>query len=263
MTLTPGRGRAYWARALGPLVLADLRHRYGGSPWSALWAVVAPLVEVATYALLFGVILRPQVPTQGLAFALYVAAGLLPWASLREGLENSAAVLGDNRWMRRSTIPMELLVARQVLAALPRSVFGLLLVLLLAWWSGAPGGPAWLVPFVALPLQTAAVYGLGVTLAPLAVLRSSLRPLLASALTVLTFASPIVYPDALLSGALGELVRCNPFTSYLRLYRFPLAAPHGLVTARDLAIAVACPVACLALSALTRERLFWPARDRL
>src|SRR6185295_10696362 len=153
--------------------------------------------------------------------------GLLPWSSLREGLEGSAAVLGDNRWMRRSSLPLELLVARQVLAALPRSIFGLLLVLLLSWWTGTPPGPAWLVPLVALYLQTAAVYGLGLALAPLAVLRTSLRPLLTSALTVLTFASPIVYPEALLSGPLAEVVRWNPFTAYLHLYRFALAEPQG------------------------------------
>jgi ABC-type polysaccharide/polyol phosphate export permease len=263
MTLIPGRGGAHWARALGPLVLADLRHRYGGSSLSALWALAAPLVEVATYAILFGVILRPQVPTRGLGFALYVAAGLLPWASLREGLESSAAVLGDNRWMRRASVPLQLLVARQVLAALPRAVFGLVLVLLLSWWSGASPGPAWLVPLLALYLQTAAAYGLGLALAPLGVLHTSLRPLLTSALTALTFASPIVYPESVLAGPVRAVVEWNPFTSYLRLYRFALAEPGGSPSVRDLAVALAFPLLCLALGSVARERLWWPARDRL
>ena len=50
-----------------------------------------------------------------------------------------------------------------------------------------------------------------------------LRPGLASALTLATFASPIVYPETLPGGTLRALLEWNPFTHLLRLYRLPLA----------------------------------------
>jgi ABC-type polysaccharide/polyol phosphate export permease len=243
-------------------VLADLRHRYGGSPLAALWALLVPLIEVAAYVLLFGFLLAGRVPQGGLAFGLYLAAGILPWASLREGLEGAAAVLHENRWIRRSAVPVELLVARQVVAALPRAAFGLVLVFGVAWGFGRTPGPSWLLPVVALYLQTAAAYGLGLALAPLAALYAGFRPALASILTLLTFASPILYPETFLGERARAILDWNPFTHLLRLYRFPIVANVSL-DATDVAIAVAAPLVCMALGAFLKGRLWWAARDRL
>lgn len=249
---------------MGPLVLADLKHRYAGSVLGGLWSAVGPLVEVAAYALVFGLVIRPQTTQDGLTYALFIASGILPWSSLREGLESSAATLPDNRWIRRSRVPMELLVARQVLVSALRGACGMALVLTVAFAAGqaAAGGAVW--PIVGLVLQTAAVFGLGLILAPLATVYPDLRPALATALTALTFASPIVYPESLLSGPVRAALEWNPFTHFLRLYRVPLASasvPAG--GPADLAVAAATTAALLALGWSARGRLWWAARDRL
>src|SRR6185503_13095622 len=43
-----------------------------------------------------------------------------------------------------------------------------------------------------------------------------------SSLTLLTFASPILYPETILGPAARSLLAWNPFTHLLRLYRIPL-----------------------------------------
>jgi homopolymeric O-antigen transport system permease protein len=252
-----------WARSVGPLVLADLRHRYAGSVLGGLWAAVGPLVEVAAYAVVFGLVIRPRTAQDGLTYALFIASGILPWSSLREGLESSAATLPDNRWIRRSLVPMELLVVRQVLVSALRGACGLLLVLAAAFAAGqAAGALGILWPMVGILLQTAAVFGLGLVLAPLATLYPDLRPALATGLTALTFASPIVYPESLLSGPVRAVIEWNPFTHFLRLYRVPLAAPP-YAGAADVAVALATTLGLLALGWGMRGRLWWAARDRL
>ena len=252
-----------WVRSVGPLVLADLRHRYAGSVLGGLWAAVGPLVEVAAYALVFGLVIRPRTTQDGLTYALFIASGILPWSALREGLESSAATLPDNRWIRRSLVPMELLVARQVLVASVRGACGLLLVVVAAFAMGQAAGAlalAW--PIAGILLQTAAVFGLGLIVAPLATLYPDLRPALATGLTALTFASPIVYPESLMSGAVRAALEWNPFTHFLRLYRFPLgtASASGPL---DLAVAAATTAALLGAGWAVRSRLWWAARDRL
>jgi ABC-type polysaccharide/polyol phosphate export permease len=252
-----------WTRSVGPLVLADLRHRYAGSVLGGFWAAVGPLVEVAAYALVFGLVIRPRTAQDGLTYALFIASGILPWSALREGLESSAATLPDNRWIRRSLVPMELLVARQVLVASVRGACGLLLVLLAAVAAGQAAGAVGLLwPVAGLVLQTAAVFGLGLIVAPLATLYPDLRPALATGLTALTFASPIVYPESLLSGPVRAALEWNPFTHFLRLYRLPLGSATG-ATAADLTIAVATTAGLLILGWAMRSRLWWAARDRL
>ena len=252
-----------WARSVGPLVLADLRHRYAGSVLGGLWAAVGPLVEVAAYALVFGLLIGPRASQDGLTYALFIASGILPWSSLREGLESSASTLPDNRWIRRSRVPMELLVARQVLVSAVRGGSGLVLVLAVALAAGhAAGvtGVAW--PFIGLVLQTAAVFGLALIVAPLATLHPDLRPALATGLTALTFASPIVYPESLVTGPLRAALEWNPFTHFLRLYRFPLHAPAGGGAAEAM-VAAATTAALLLVGWAMSQRLWWAARDRL
>jgi ABC-type polysaccharide/polyol phosphate export permease len=252
-----------WTRSVGPLVLADLRHRYAGSALGGLWAAIGPLVEVAAYALVFGLVIRPRTAQDGLTYALFIASGILPWSALREGLESSAATLPDNRWIRRSLVPMELLVARQVLVASVRGACGLLLVLVAAVAAGqAAGAVGILWPIAGIVLQTVAVFGLGLIVAPLATLYPDLRPALATGLTALTFASPIVYPESLLSGPVRAALEWNPFTHFLRLYRLPLGSASG-ATAADFTVALCTTAGLLALGLAMRSRLWWAARDRL
>jgi len=251
-----------WTASVGPLVRADLRQRYAGSRLGSAWALIAPLIEVGAYVLVFGWLARPAGGPDGLGFAAFVAAGLLPWSALREALDGSAAALVENRWIRRSRVPLELLVARAALASVARGALGVLLVLAWALWQGAaPGLAGWLLPPLALCLQVAACYGLGLALAPLAALHPDLRPGLTSSLTLLTFASPILIPESALPGAVLTAMEWNPFTHLLRLYRLPLAA--GGVGFGDVSVALATPLALLAAGAALKQRWFWAARDRL
>ncbi len=252
-----------WAASLGPLVLADLRRRYAGSLLGGLWAWLGPLLEVAAYALLFGWLLGHQAGS-GLRLAVLIAAGLLPWMALREALEGCASLLQDNRWIRRAHVPLELLVARQVLASSPRALVSLPLVALAVGASGPWPRPwDWLCPVAAVATQLVAAYGLGLGLAPLATLFPDLRPSLVSVLTLLTFASPIVYPETAVPAPLRWVLELNPFTHLLHLYRSPLVArdPSQALQALGLGGGVAL-AAVLAGRALAR-RLWSDARDRL
>ena len=250
-----------WLRSLGPLVAADLRRRYAGSALGMLWAALAPLLEVGAYALVFGWILGAA-RGGGLSYLVLIASGLFPWASFREALEASATVLPDSRWIRRSRVPMDLLVARTTLTASPRAVVGLLVVY--AASLAAPRGAGlgdWAWPIVAVLSQTLAAFGLGLLVAPLATLFPDLRPTLVSLLTLLTFASPILYPESLARGSMRLALLCNPFTHLLRLYRSPVEPLAGREVLLSGAIVVTTALALLAAGSWARARLWWKARD--
>ena len=255
--------RAPWIHSLGPLVVADLRHRYAGSLLGASWAVLAPLIEAATYGVVFGLVLGVAGQAT-LPYAVLIASGLFPWASFREALEGSASVLADNRWVRRSRVPVELLVARLVSVALLRAAVGLVVVYVFAVARGTGSGLVdWLCPFAALILQAVLAYGLCLCLAPLTTLVPDLKPTLVSLLTILMFAAPILYPESLAKGRLATVLLCNPFTHLLRLYRAP-AEPLPLGGAGiSLAVASVAALAALVLGRALRARLWWNARDAL
>ena len=108
-----------------------------------------------------------------------------------------------------------------------------------------------------------AAVALGLVLAPLTVLYPDLRPGLGSGLTLLTFASPILYPESLVPPRLLGLLEWNPFTHFLRLYRLPLEAAGGGAGPADLLVVVLVPLGLVALGVGLGGRLYWPARDRL
>jgi len=252
-----------WLHSLGPLVLADLRRRYAGSALGALWAGLGPLVEVGAYALVFGWLLG--VAQQGpLPYVVLIASGLFPWISLRETLEGCTSVLPDSRWIRRSRVPMELLVARVLLASSTRAVVGVVVVFGFAAAAGArPGLMDWTWPLIALALQVLGSYGLGRLVAPLTTIFPDLRPTLVSLLTLLTFASPILYPESLAHGTLKTILLCNPFTHLLRLYRSPVAPLPWQVGVYSTGIVLAAVLVALVAGELARARLWLRARDLL
>jgi ABC-type polysaccharide/polyol phosphate export permease len=253
-----------WTASLVPLVRADLRQRYARSRLGGAWAIVAPLGEVAAYVLVFGWLAGPRRGQDPLAFAVLLAAGLLPWSALREALEGSASALVENRWIRRSRVPMELLVARRVALSAVRALVGILLVLGFVLLRGDFPGPAALVlPWLALASQLVSAHGLGLALAPLSALYPDLRVGLASALTLLTFASPILIPEPALPARVLAAMEWNPFTHLLRMYRLPLGLDSGRVAALDVGIVLATPAVLLLLGAAVRRRSFEEARDRL
>jgi lipopolysaccharide transport system permease protein len=249
-----------WIRSLGPLVQVGLRQRYAGSWLGSIWAILGPLVEVAAYVALFSLLLPSEEGADHFSFALHVAAGLLPWVSFREAVDGAALIMTENRWIRRSSVPLELLVARQVGLSGVRGLVGLLLVLATAALAGrAPGVAGFALPFVGLALQLVATYGISLGVAPLAVVFPDLRPGLASALTLLTFASPIVFPESIAGERVLALLEWNPYTHFLRLFRASLTpAPASSLWVSALAAATA-----LGAGHFARHRLWWVARDRL
>jgi homopolymeric O-antigen transport system permease protein len=251
-----------WSRSLGPLVMADLRRRYAGSVLGGLWAFVSPVLEVAAYALVFGWILG-EARGPGLPYTVLIASGLFPWMWFRETIEGCATVLPDNRWIRRSRVPAELLVARIVVVASLRAVVGLVVVFGYAAFDGPGPSIAWAAPFVAVALQAAASFGLGLAAAPITTLFPDLRPTLLSLLTLLTFASPILFPESMVHGPLATALLWNPFTHLLRLYRGPVEPLSWPSASLALAVGLGTVLACVAAGIAAQARLRWRARDLL
>ncbi len=252
-----------WSRSLGPLVLADLRRRYAGSVLGGVWALLSPLLEVAAYGVVFGWILDVG-RGPGMPYVVLIASGLFPWMWFRETIEGCSTLLSDNRWVRRSRVPLELLVARLVLAAVVRALVGLLVVFAYAALS-RPGASidAWLSPLVALALQAVGSFGLGLFVALVGTLLPDSRPTVVSGLTLLTFASPILYPESIVEGPLRTVLLWNPFTHLLRLYRGPIEPLPWPSLFASIAVASVAAAVFLAAGTAARGRLWWKARDLL
>lgn len=212
-------GRHYFL--LKELVKRDFQGRYAGSILGFLWSFVQPLWLLALYAFVFGSVMRVSLIGERTEnFGLFLFAGLLPWMAIQEGSMRSITAITDNaQLVKKLRFPSEILVAAAVLAALLHEAIGgaiFLLVLLVMGQLDVAGLP---MLVVAVPLQLALTFGLGMLLAPLHVFFRDTAQLFGMIFGGWFFLTPIVYPLGLVPERFRPLIDLNPLTALVALYR--------------------------------------------
>jgi ABC-type polysaccharide/polyol phosphate export permease len=234
---------------LGTLTARELKARYRGSVLGFLWSLANPLLLLAVYSFVFGVLFRPA-RSQGIGdgpYALFIVSGLFPWVWLSTStLEGSMSLIANSGLIRKAVFPAELLPMVVVLSnlvhlllAMPVVLSAVLATSLLTHTVGGSG--VVMLPLVLL-LHLPMVAGLALGASALTVHFKDVRDLLANLLTLLFFLTPILYSLDFFSGGqnrmmqlMGWVVRLNPFTPFTRAYQDVLffgRAPEGVLWAQ-------------------------------
>ena len=216
---------------LATLTARELKARYRGSVLGFLWSLANPLLLLAVYSFVFGVLFQPargQVIGEG-PYALFVVCGLFPWVWLSTStLEGSMSLIANSGLIRKAVFPAELLPLVVVLSNLVHLLLALPVVLaaLVANWllSSEIGGSV--VPLLFLPLvillQLPMVAGLALGASALTVHFKDVRDLLANLFTLLFFLTPILYHLDFFGPNLAPMrwvVQLNPFTPFTLAYQ--------------------------------------------
>jgi lipopolysaccharide transport system permease protein len=227
---------------LATLTARELKARYRGSVLGFLWSLANPLLLLAVYSFVFGVLFKPA-RGQGIGegpYALFVVSGLFPWVWLATStLEGSMSLIANSGLIRKAVFPAEILPLVVVLSNLVHLLLALPVVLtaLLATrlLSDQPmtGGlmPLLFLPLVVL-LQFPMIAGLALGASALTVHFKDVRDLLANLFTLLFFLTPILYHLDFFGPELSLMrwvVRLNPFTPFTLAYQDVLF--FGLVPA--------------------------------
>ena len=213
---------------LKEMVVRDVRARYAGSGLGILWAFAHPVLWMLLYTGVFALVLRVPVEPGYASFPEFLMAGLLPWMAIQEGIARSSSVLIDNAAMVKKTVfPMETLVLSVVLAAVVNELIALAIYTVYVGLLGHLS-VSWLLLVVpALLLQIAMTFGLGCIAATLTAFVRDTAHAVGIALTVVFYATPIVYPASLVPEKLRPILEANPVAHLVDLYRraFTLHAP--------------------------------------
>ncbi|HEX2164307.1 MAG TPA: ABC transporter permease [Thermoanaerobaculia bacterium] len=210
---------------LATLTTRELKARYRGSFLGFFWSLANPLLLLAVYSFVFGVVFRRPLGEGVEPYALFLITGLFPWVWVSSSmLEGSMTFISHAGLLRKAVFPLEVLPTVAVLSNLAHFLLAvpiLAAALLVGRALGHDlGGPsALLFPLVVL-IQLPMVGGLVLGLAALNVHFKDVRDIVANLLTLLFFLTPILYPlEAVTIPALWWLVRLNPFTPYALAYQ--------------------------------------------
>jgi lipopolysaccharide transport system permease protein len=209
-------------RLIRSMVRRDLLARYKGSFGDVLWTVLNPLLLMATYFFVFGVVLRTRfgADTSRFGFVLYFLAGMLPWLPFSEAIGRSPITILEHRnFVKKLVFPIEVLPLNLTLSGLITELFalGLFVLFLLVARGFIPLTAIWL-PVLIVP-QFLLTAGLSWFLAALGVYVRDLGQVIGFVLTLWFFLTPICYSESLMPRAALPLLAKNPLYILVRGYR--------------------------------------------
>jgi lipopolysaccharide transport system permease protein len=207
------------------MVRRDILARYRGSFGGAMWTFLNPLLLMATYTFVFGVVLKTKFEgdATGIGWVLYFLAGMLPWLAFSEAVGRAPSIILEYRnFVKKLVFPLETLPANLVISGAVTETFTLaifLLGLVLARHS-IPASVLWL-PALIVP-QLLLTAGVCWILAALGIFMRDLGTIMGFVLTLWFFVTPICYPEASLAGLPHVALRIltlNPMFQLVEGYR--------------------------------------------
>lgn len=229
-----------------------LKARYRRTLAGFVWVTINPIVRFLAQILVFQFILN--IPTEN--YALFLVTGLLPWHFVSQSMEMCTHQLIDYaRWIRSFPAHPSVYVIAQVLDCLVSfSAAFALLFLMTAFNSPESWQGLLLLPFALVPLLifTVAVCWF---LATLQVFFRDTRFILALALQVLFFVTPIFYPASMVPANLKWVLLFNPFHHMLEPFRHALFEPNSEMFWNSVGTAMAIALVISTISYLYGEKM--------
>jgi lipopolysaccharide transport system permease protein len=234
----------WWAVPFGELwehreliyffVWRDIKVRYKQTAIGASWAVLQPLATMLLFTAVFGKLVH--VPSDGLPYAVFYYAALLPWSYFSSALQNASSIVVSNQhiltkvYFPRLTLPLFSVCTGLVDFVISFVIFALLL----GWYHITPTRHAlWFPAFLLLAMMTA--LGVGLWLSALNALYRDVGHLLPFVVQFWMFASPVVYSSSMVPAKWRWLYGLNPMAGVIEGFRWSLAgkgnAPGALFAA--------------------------------
>jgi lipopolysaccharide transport system permease protein len=236
----------YHRRLIAQFIRREIEGKYRGSVLGIFWSLATPLVMLAVYTFVFGIVFRARWPGRGseegsLAdFAIVLFAGTTVFNIFSETVARAPGmVVNVPGYVKKVIFPLEILPFSVLGAALFNAVICLgLLVVLNGIMHGLVPWTLLLVPVVVAPVILLAL-GVSWFLSSLGVYLRDVSNIVGVVLQVLFFATPIFYPVSVVPESLRWLLNINPLTHMVEMFRGVClfgSAPDPLILAGSLAI---------------------------
>jgi ABC-type polysaccharide/polyol phosphate export permease len=213
--------KALWAyrHLVSELVGRDIKVRYKRSVLGVAWSMLSPLLSMAALTIAFSALLRQQVAN----YPAYFLAGSVFWNFFSQGTAHAASLTADaGEIARRVYVPRSVFVAAAVGVALVNLLYSLVPLLLIFVVTGQPIHLTWLFLPVSIVTGVFFTAGVGLVVFTMASRFVDVRETYLVLLSAWFFLTPIVYTPAVLAPKYRLIVRLNPLTYLVEMFRAPL-----------------------------------------
>jgi ABC-type polysaccharide/polyol phosphate export permease len=201
------------------LVRQQLILRYRRTMLGYVWTLINPLMMMTITALVFSNLFKMELKT----FAIFMFAGMVPWNLFNAMVVQSAnAFISNEGLIKKIYLPKMIFPLSVACAALIDSVLSLAALFVIIFAIG--GQPSWALFFlpVAYILMFFFALGIALVISVATAFYRDLQHMIAIALQALFFLTPIIYDKTSIIGGVAVLLRLNPLTPFIDLFRSPI-----------------------------------------
>lgn len=256
--ITPHRGWLDWRLKqlwryrdlISLFVWRDFVAVYKQTVLGPLWHVIQPLLTTLTFTLMFGRIAR--LPTDGMPSFLFYLSGNVMWSYFANNITKTSSTFVGNSallgkvYFHRLAIPISIAISNLISFAIQFGIF--LAFFAIYYFTGADiHFTKWIYAFPLLLLMLAG-YGLGggIIVSALTTRYRDLANLVTFGVTLLMFASSVVYPLSSVPAKYQWVLQCNPLVPIMEGFRLGFLGA-GQTSVMQLGVSFGVMVAVLAI----------------
>lgn len=191
--------------------------RYKRAVLGVLWAVVQPSFQAAflTFIFLYVFHYGRTIPH----YPLYVLSGMLPWAFFTQGVAvATGAVVENAALVRKVAVPRVIFPISAVGGVALAFLASVAILVVAAFLSGTVSTALLLLP-LAIVIETFVIVALGVLACAFHVAFRDVKYIVESALLIGLYATPVLYDLHRMPHLAQQVIRTNPMTGAMSLYR--------------------------------------------
>lgn len=223
-----------------------------------IWYLIQPLLTTLTYTVIFGNI--ANLPTDGLPQFLFYMSGTVIWGYFSECLVKTSNTFVNNSnlfgkvYFPRLAVPVSMLISNLITFAI-QFVFFIILAVIFALRGSDIQPNIWILATPLLILMMAGLgLGFGVLISSLTTKYRDLRFLVQFGVSLLMYATPVIYPVSSIPERFQWLIKLNPMTSIVETFRYAFLGA-GSVNISELAYSFIFMLFIVAAGSITFNRV--------
>lgn len=228
---------------LQELMARDIKIKYRRSVLGVLWTLLNPLMMMIILSVVFSNLFKFDVEY----FPIYLLSGQLIFNFYSEATNSAmGSILGSASLIKKVYVPKYLFVLARICSSginLFASFFALILVMMAM---RVELHYSIFLAFVPIALLVLFSLGVGLLLSAIVVKFRDIMHLYSVFVTALMYLTPVIYPMSILPEWLKIIVKLNPLTNYLTMFR-DVMINNRVFGAGDLLIGIVEAIAALAI----------------
>jgi len=192
-----------------------------------IWFFIQPIFTTIVFMFVFGGLAK--IPTDGIPQALFYLSGITLWNYFSESLNKTADTFINNQaifgkvYFPRLIAPLSIVITGLVKMFIQFSLFIVVYIYFAANGASVSSNKyAFLFPVLVLILASLAL-GFGIIISSLTTKYRDLKFLLAFAIQLWMYATPVIYPLSVMEGSYKKymwIIQANPMTAVLETFKF-------------------------------------------